>query len=220
MPRRVKGHLGCVLVAVMRPIIYLWVDSSRSLFCFRKRWSHSLFIRNDNCAHQNSTKSTFCEAIVSLILISLMYLRAMNHKICVCNICNFFFLFNSQGEISVAGEAHRVILQAVNELYDREVTTPWEAQSERKCSMVFIGKDSERPCTPSVHTRSPNISKICKYSIVLSKSVQWKWFWVTFMKSIVSLWQNSWWTRNIYRIMNTYRYVEVKNIIHSINGTE
>ena len=45
-----------------------------------------------------------------------------------------------QGEISIVGESKRVIVQAVHELFDQQVTTPWESQTIRACTLVFIGK--------------------------------------------------------------------------------
>lgn len=50
-------------------------------------------------------------------------------------------ILRMKGEVSLVAEARRVIVQAVNELYDREVTTPWEADSARKCTLVFIGRN-------------------------------------------------------------------------------
>ncbi|XP_072173322.1 zinc-regulated GTPase metalloprotein activator 1-like isoform X2 [Diadema setosum] len=48
-----------------------------------------------------------------------------------------------KGELSLVDEPRRVIVQAVHELYDRELTTSWEEGVTRTCTIVFIGRHLE-----------------------------------------------------------------------------
>lgn len=58
-----------------------------------------------------------------------------------------------KGELSVVDESRRVIVQAVHELYDREVTTPWEEETSRTCTMVFIGRHLDEEVLQTAFTR-------------------------------------------------------------------
>ena len=46
-----------------------------------------------------------------------------------------------QGVVAVDGEDRRMVVQAVHELYDVHLTTPWGPE-ERKTIVVFIGQCS------------------------------------------------------------------------------
>ena len=77
---------------------------------------------------------------------------------------NIFSLLSWQGELSVVDEPRRVIIQAVHELYDRELTTHWE-DTARTCTMVFIGKNASN--NSHVDPVSPNLGElhpICRES--------------------------------------------------------
>lgn len=45
-----------------------------------------------------------------------------------------------QGILSVVGEERRVMLQAVQELYEAEPVDPWTPECPRTCKFVFIGE--------------------------------------------------------------------------------
>ena len=44
-----------------------------------------------------------------------------------------------QGVLSLVGNSHKVILQAVQQLYDTEQGDLWESNSNRSCTLIFIG---------------------------------------------------------------------------------
>jgi len=63
-------------------------------------------------------------------------------------------VLNSQGEvidvlrlkgvISVQDSGHRLVVQAVHELYDSQTTTQWASGEERGATVVFIGRNLDR----------------------------------------------------------------------------
>ncbi|XP_022101747.1 COBW domain-containing protein 1-like [Acanthaster planci] len=53
-------------------------------------------------------------------------------------------ILRMKGEISMVDEPRRVIVQAVHELFDQEVTTYWEEEATRTCTVVFIGRNLDR----------------------------------------------------------------------------
>jgi len=60
--------------------------------------------------------------------------------------CQLFVLICSrvlQGVVSVAQEPRRVLVQAVQELVDRQPTTPWGNGEQRVNRLVFIGEISQ-----------------------------------------------------------------------------
>lgn len=49
-----------------------------------------------------------------------------------------------KGEVSIINENRRLIVQAVQELYDHDLTTQWESTQNRTCTMVFIGRHLDK----------------------------------------------------------------------------
>ncbi|KAG0694208.1 COBW domain-containing protein 1 [Chionoecetes opilio] len=53
-------------------------------------------------------------------------------------------IYRMKGILSVVGEDRRVMLQAVQELYEAEAVDPWPMHSPRSCKFVFIGEHLEK----------------------------------------------------------------------------
>merc|ERR1712084_15193 len=53
-------------------------------------------------------------------------------------------LFRSKGVLSVKGMKDRFVFQAIHMLFANSTGCPWEDGEERRCKMIFIGKNLNR----------------------------------------------------------------------------
>jgi len=53
-------------------------------------------------------------------------------------------LFRSKGVLAVKGMSERFVFQAIHMLFANSQGNPWQADEERRCKMIFIGKNLDR----------------------------------------------------------------------------
>merc|ERR1712066_778279 len=53
-------------------------------------------------------------------------------------------LFRSKGVLAVKGMSERFVFQAIHMLFANSQGNPWQKDEERRCKMIFIGKNLNR----------------------------------------------------------------------------
>merc|ERR1711907_535227 len=53
-------------------------------------------------------------------------------------------LFRSKGVLAVRGMRERFVFQAIHMLFANSQGKPWQADEEKRCKMIFIGKNLNR----------------------------------------------------------------------------